>query len=1142
MGKKKIPSPRKRAVKARKAINWHLPHLMVAAGIIVALAASIPVGAYLKASVLIAQDAGGQLPPPPPPENQPLPPPPENQLPPPPPQMMSCPDGSQVPQGTQCPQPTVCPTGMTGTPPNCMAPVVQTNTGNTGTYMCNGAQIPNGTPCTTVGPQSNSTMSEAQMQAGCVAANGQWMGMSVMPSCQMPGMTSMQPCATGVQPTGANPCAQSSAMSEAQMQAGCVAANGQWMGMSVMPSCKMPGMQTGAVPTMQSCSNMRMGWDAANSRCTGTPTTTPGVTDSNSTADCWNESNFARHSSAVCTAARAAANMNNQNNMSGSSDCWNSLNTARFASAECTAMRAKSNDSMKQTPYNQFPAANPCPTYTTPGGATTTAPCGPMNYQPFYNQMGQQTQQVDYNKMYQEQGPFKNFDYNDAMDQFKVNLDQNYDFGKVNAKNEVKRLKNLGAKILSEVTRMQKEEERSIKRAGGLTTCPPIATAQAALSSVKAVGELLKNVTEDNVTDALSAEKQLGFGGGMGGQGPMMQGQQGGFGGGFGGPQGNFGGPQGGFGGGQYNQSFGPQASKDYLTAQAYNDMGSAFNPEDSLWMKAQQAHGQTFMCEGLAHLQSETERFVKEIKSVSKQTKDANLLAKFVALETKVRADSDISKINFADVQQGEDPMSDIMMAMQDNRMEFDDLRQEAMHAGEKGKICDNVTEASTMLPNFKDSISEEEYAFAKVLVNSALDACKTGDIDSARDYLEELFSLGDGNNNITSYDTKQFSKDQAEKLAGDLTAKQLAALTARLDDLTAQLSQANKQIELLSGKVADFATNFALTAAPTVDTKAVFTNIAQLPDVAQTKIIDNIEPVLAAAGDASAALFDEAQLSSGTKAQFDALVNKVVASGLTDNAQKAIVAELDKVVAYATTTDTTNVTEKKALETEVKSFITNAGRVVDGITPADRVKDGIAPTTDVTNMKVWYFAPITEAMERKFVSGNPDGTMTPEKQMNGAEMTCMAARAVLGASAIAAAPTTAIAGVTGPAWANQCFNALSNSGVDVDGMRNALNGSLAGTVARKDAAEFIYAIKGDEIPAAGTTVSGVADSAKLATLSTAEQTAIAALNADGILTGKKQANGDTFIAPADILLKAEGITLFNRLLDNTTTAATQQ
>ncbi|MCX6733557.1 MAG: hypothetical protein NTX63_01970 [Candidatus Peregrinibacteria bacterium] len=56
MAKKRTSAPKKRSTKARKAAQWHLPHLMVAAGILVALMASVPVGAFLRASVLAAQE------------------------------------------------------------------------------------------------------------------------------------------------------------------------------------------------------------------------------------------------------------------------------------------------------------------------------------------------------------------------------------------------------------------------------------------------------------------------------------------------------------------------------------------------------------------------------------------------------------------------------------------------------------------------------------------------------------------------------------------------------------------------------------------------------------------------------------------------------------------------------------------------------------------------------------------------------------------------------------------------------------------------------------------------------------------------------------------------------------------------------
>ena len=58
MGKKLTLAKRKPSAKLKSAARkWHLTHLVVAAGILAALAVSIPVGAYIKASILVADDA-----------------------------------------------------------------------------------------------------------------------------------------------------------------------------------------------------------------------------------------------------------------------------------------------------------------------------------------------------------------------------------------------------------------------------------------------------------------------------------------------------------------------------------------------------------------------------------------------------------------------------------------------------------------------------------------------------------------------------------------------------------------------------------------------------------------------------------------------------------------------------------------------------------------------------------------------------------------------------------------------------------------------------------------------------------------------------------------------------------------------------
>lgn len=827
------------------------------------------------------------------------------------------------------------------------------------------------------------------------------------------------------------------------------------------------------------------------------------------------------------------------------------------------------NDTMNQNDQwsqnqNQYGNMNPCPSYSTPGGAATTAPCAPM--MPFkptfhfgnegnFGPEGMQGQQppMDYNKLYQDQGPFK-YDYNKAFDEFQIKNEQEFDFGKYNAKQEVSRLNRTGKDLLRQLDQMDKQLERSIKRAGNLTTCPAIAKAQAANAAVRAAAELLKNATAENVEAALATDKQLGFGGPMGGgmgggmPGPMPMG--GGMGGGFGGPSfgGGFGGPMGspmgGFGGGSFGgpqqggKSFGPQGSASYTVAQMESDSGY-FDPEDTLWFKAMRANGQTGMCEGLSHLSKEVDRIVKEIKQLEKQTTNATTLAALVALEAKAKDAGDITKINFDfDFESGNDPMRDVMEKFQDIRMELDEFRREVFMAKEEQGACTQIQDMLEMFSEFKDEMPANQAAPIQALLVSGNDECSSDEPDTFKvkkiigklmAYSGDVEKYLDGDSEGPDFgDIELNDKEHFEDVAGKVSSKVLAEMEKRFADLEAQLKAANNTIALLNAKVTDLMAEVSKAVKPTEETKAFLNTIAGVPEVKQAELIEDAKPILESGGELVAALKD-AGVPAATVTKVEVAINSVFTKGSTDAAQDAIIAEADKLATLVKAE-----TNAKTLAAEADTFVSGVYSTLAAVKPEDQVKEGKIPAKDVTDLTAWYAAPAFAGKEAGFLGGNPDGTMTLGKTMTCGEMFSMGAKAALGSAAVAAAPVTPIPGVVGQPWEYAMANALINAGeMTVAQVQTITDGSLSGACQKGDVAEFAHVVAGDELPPPPATITGVTDAAKVNALPEFTKDAIGAVQAAGIMTGDKSADGSLTFNPDANLTKAAGVKVFTEIYD---------
>lgn len=990
MGKLRTPPRRKRATKKARVSQWHLPHLMVAAGILVALIASIPVGAYLKASVLVAQDAGTQ--PPPPPPGNPPPPPPGDQPPPPPPVNNPPPATGTMPPPTNT------------QPPMNMAP-------------CAPGQMP--TPTAPCMMQSNTTMTQP---TGMATIWCQQLGRNVNTALECPGMTQ-------------NP--------------------------------------TGTVPTMSYCNGVGMGWDAINSRCTGTSTMTPGATNTNPTADCWNETNFARHSSATCTAARAAASVHTQNQgnlpacapgqytspsypcrndgatpAQTGDPCWNPAN-ASFASAECTAARAKQNDSTMTTwcpNLNRMATANecsastkvnmnmqPCPTFPTPNGmATSMAPCGAGSMMPFQQPV------FDASQFRMQNGPQFNFDYNQLNKDWNVDLTQTIlpqmDFSKQQTANEVRRLAQQGKQILSQLKQMTNEVDRVVKRSGNLTACPPIAKAQAGISTAQSLAQLLVSATADNLTQALAAEKQLGMGGmggGMGGpmQGPMPMG--GGFGGpGNFGPQGNFGpsnfnggfGPQGGFGGpgnfgGGFNgpRNFGPQSSA--IVAQSEADM-SYMDPQDTIMFKLQQAVGQSHMCEGITFFAKDGKRFVDDIDRMFKQTKDADTLGKLTALKVRVQAlvNDPYSRVDFEDMMGGQDLMQDLMFEMQDLRQEFAEIMESFQHSQEERGVCGTLESISQGLAMMQSQVPADLFGKATRLVTAGLSSCKAGDKDKARDSLSSLERLKSQFAKHTTFhgeEDEDFEmdnedEDEGEDLFGDLDPKSLLKTQGLDDDVINKIADrllakmqnridaaVNAATQPLLRQIATLESKFATDGALATRQAASLEYTAALPEKIQNAVAGDREEILKVVAPLDTTVNEVSkQLSATVQDQYKRLLDNATTRTCSAAGCEEIKKAID-AVNTAAESETTSAGRAKILAQEIPTALAT----VDQILKSDKdaaFKEGRLAFKDIDESQ-WHGKFLAEAKDKGLFTGD---TANADRATNVAEGVAILARAAAGGS----------------------------------------------------------------------------------------------------------------------------------------------
>ncbi len=896
MGKRPTLARRKRASKAtKKAHRWNLPHLVVVAGVLVALVASIPVGAYLKASVLVAQGTcpAGETGTPPncsgAPQQQSAPATSST----PPPSDIDCGNGIRVPQGSTCPsmvpQNTVqCPGETAPMHPAGFVCPVTNNTSGTGT-----------------------TGDAASMQAGCTAAGGTFQGVSANPPCLMPGQQSNQGAATIW-------CAKLGRNTYTQLECDSAPATG--------------ATNSGAVPTMASCAAAGQGWDAVNSRCTSGAMPNcgstqyvkmPGMTCAprancsiathpdyntpecqgvrgmmgNSTADCWNEANLARHSSAECTAARAATNTStrktmtppagmvecpgksmsgipmygrdqnecarmlaeqvkwqstqNQNNTSG--DCWNSSSPS-FATQACTAERARVNDA-KPMPYMP-----PMP-YAFPGMMNN------MN-----GMQGQDGMHNNYEFMQPtfDQGcrpgdPFCSAYGDQGFDKYKFQFDDMNQMprpemqGQMNERMKQQMLQDIkrrSKELEREFTMRSKEVERFSRKSGGLA-CPAIVKAQSLLDAYKSVVDATKNVTVETVEAA--------------------------------------------------------QARLEYVHGGPNVDFSETINGQ------FQDVMPQLGFCEGIGHFLKEVSRMKSEVQREEKRAPKAlaadyaRILAEVVAIEKNPLAGIDLE---YADPR-------DLFEKLEDIRFKMEDLRSASHNSHAGDAVCSQLERSQGEISMFLETgdLGEEfmpasAVARAKVeapkalrVIETGLAACDAGKLDAAEDAMYELDEIGrrvfGGEEGFVDQD--EFVDNQIDKLGledeyNDETIKRLKARIAELENTVQVLERAVVEVTAKMEEVRQLASNMLSDA--TVNQIVATTNyVSALDEKVKDEVLANKNEVATVVQEVAANLDAVEGISKAVETRVGEVVRDAMKENWSEAAADDVKEELDSFATFLAT-----------------------------------------------------------------------------------------------------------------------------------------------------------------------------------------------------------------------------------------------
>lgn len=534
---------------------------------------------------------------------------------------------------------------------------------------------------------------------------------------------------------------------------------------------------------------------------------------------------------------------------------------------------------------------------------------------------------------------------NYQFDKFQIDWNADYQGPAIqNRKQEVNRVKREGKEKLREINQFEKEFERSKARSGGNAVCPAIANASAALSTAKAVVELMTNATEETIEQALNAQGQL---------------------------------------------------------------FGNWENP-DGIWNTVMQAIQGTHQCEQLAQMQKETGRELKQMAKEMGKVRNAELKAELQGYyDTFSDIVSNIgSYVDFAacDGVAYCDPMEEVRWRMDELRMNFWDLMREQQDEFQYDDVCGNFEMIREHLSTATD-IPANILKKASGMLNRGVAYCEAGNIDAATGILGEFeimkrqFDDGGGEDEgFRTRDAVDYMKEAialeyedgegldvedlvakiTEKLENEFFSRMQTAVQAAVDRVTQEYTLKIAQLE------SDFAGRLAEFQAASLDN----TNIANFDSELKDAIIESKSEVTEAVGDLDKVLVafekEEVEIPAEVEEQITEIYEFATVHNMTEEAASEFRAEIDAgtnelIIAFQE--DPQAAVEVLA---EVVAEIRDEGERIYAEDKGRQLENGMLSFGDLHGMEDdWKFGYATAAKNMGFVNGDVD-PVTGDKVMN--------------------------------------------------------------------------------------------------------------------------------------------------------------
>ncbi len=459
---------------------------------------------------------------------------------------------------------------------------------------------------------------------------------------------------------------------------------------------------------------------------------------------------------------------------------------------------------------------------------------------------------------------------------------------------------------------------------------------------------------------------------------------------------------------------------------------------------------------------------------------------------------------------------------------MRFGEIMQDVQHGFEQSGVCNILDEIASFVE--AGDVPEEAEAYMpqiEAALSTGLAACEDGNVNVASKALRRLeqikakFEFGED----VGFNEDDYLDERLGDLTADLEERIAKQIEARYADLISQLEEKIAILsEQLAGAMDQLAqlTNIELDAEVTT----VLDNVAKASDDAQQVISSGVfDPVLGVASEWNA-IVDDLDISASVESSVEAVINAVLQEVPTPEVADAIAREFDNMVTLAKSEEDSDVVTE-----EIKSFVENAEQYLASVKPEDAVEAGVAAFVDTTDHTQWFSGSAFEWKDSGIVQGS-NGQLQAGKEMNNAEMACMAANGILGKEEVQRAATTPIPGinVAGLNWALPCVHALADAGVPVT---EVFDEPMNQSMERYDAAQLIFTA--GDLPEVDhdTAFEGLKDVSAVTALPDAEEEAMAALRSAGIMEGKQDG---TFLDPNGTLRKAEGAHLVNTLIEYVT------